>query len=605
MFPAEVRTAARIACTSLALVAIVSAGSAAPAAAQTTPAPPRISQEVFVTATVSTVPSGAVTRTATLITREELEQLGITSAVDALRLMPGIDPRARGPRGVQTDFSIRGSTFGQNLILLDGFRLNNSQSGHHNGELPASIENIDRIEVIYGAGSAVHGADALGGTINIITRRGSYAGLTAEMGQHGYASADGSISGHGLPDNWSATGWANRSSGFMFDRDFAQGGAAVRGTLPGALTLDLRHQRRAFGANGFYGASPSKEWTDQTIAALSWQHATGPWVATVKGQARDHHDHFRWDINRPGFAENRHHSNAGEFTATLERSLARGIRATGGLSAGRDWITSSNLKDHDYTRTSVFGELIAPIAGRATLQGGIRFDDYSNFGSSVSPSISMAAHVTNELRVHVATGHAFRIPSFTELYYSDPANVGNPNLRAESGWSLETGADWSRDGWTLSVSPFRRWDRDVIDYVKVNPSDLWQSTNVRDVTTTGVETSVAKRWSGAWMRVHYSTLSVDAPALNLLSKYVLEYAKRQVGVSLAVPVAFGIRASLNVDHRNRLDGQSYELVGLKVSRPFRRMDVYVDGTNMLNETYREIAGVAMPGRWMTVGVSLR
>lgn len=593
----------------LMLAALPGAGLATPALAQTAAPPPptvpTISQEVFVTATVSTVPTGSLTRTATMLTRQDLERMGITSVVDALRLVPGLDPRARGPHDIQTDLSVRGSTFGQNLVLVDGFRINNSQSGHHNGEFPVAIEGIDRIEVLYGAASAVHGADALGGTINVISRRGTYAGLTAETGQHGLASTEGSISGHGLPENWSATGWASRSDGFMFDREFAQGGAAIRGALTRDLTIDVRHQRRAFGANGFYGASPSKEWTNQSIAALTWQHADGPWVAVVKGQVRAHHDHFRWDIARPGFAENRHQTEAGEFTASIERSLAHGVRATGGISAGRDEITSSNLKDHDYTRTSVFGEVLAPVTTRATVQGGVRIDRYSNFGQSVSPSVSMAAHVTPDLRLHVATGHAFRIPSFTELYYSDPANLGNPDLRAETGWSLDAGADWSRGGWTMSVTPFRRWDHDVIDWVKPTAPDLWRTTNVRDVTSTGVELSVARRLSKAWVRAHYSALSVDAPALNQLSKYVLEYAKRQAGVSLSIPVIYGVRAALNVDHRDRLDGQSYELVGLKINRPIGRADVFIDGTNLFNETYHEVAGVDMPGRWLTVGVSIR
>jgi len=204
------------------------------------------------------------------LTREDLERLGILSVIDALRLVAGLDAKARGPRDVQTDFSIRGATFGQNLILLDGVRLNDSQSGHHNGEIPTSLEGIDRIEVVYGAGSATYGADALGGTINVISRRGSYAGLQTEFGQFGYAAVEGSVSGRVLPANWSLTGWGSRSSGFTTDRDFAQGGAALRGSPARGLIVDVRHQRRAFGANGFYGVSPSKEWTDLTLVAMAW-----------------------------------------------------------------------------------------------------------------------------------------------------------------------------------------------------------------------------------------------------------------------------------------------------------------------------------------------
>ena len=80
------------------------------------------------------------------------------------------------PFDVQTDFSIRGATFGQSLVLIDGLRLNDSQSGHHNGDIPAMLAGIDRIEIATGPGSAAHGADALGGTINVITRRDAHVG---------------------------------------------------------------------------------------------------------------------------------------------------------------------------------------------------------------------------------------------------------------------------------------------------------------------------------------------------------------------------------------------------------------------------------------------
>lgn len=592
------------------IVALLGLQVASSAGAQTTPASPttavpRIAQDVFVTATVDAIPIDALARTVAFVTREDLERMGATSLVDALRLVPGIDPRARGPRDVQTDFSIRGSTFGQNLVLVDGVRINNAQSGHHNGEIPATLEGIDRIEVLLGAGSAVHGSDALGGTINVISRRGSYAGLTVTGGQHGYSSASGSVSGHGLPDHWAVTGWGSRSSGFMFDRDFAQGGTSVRGTPGAGLTIDVRHQRRAFGANGFYGASPSKEWTDQTLASVGWQRLSGDVTTTVRGFVRDHHDHFLWDINRPGFAENTHHTDETDFSAVITRDFGRGRRATGGLSTGGDWIASSNLKDHRFIRTSVFGELQWAGAGNTTAQLGLRLDRYSAFGRTLNPSASVAKQLRSDFRVRASVARAFRIPTFTELYYSDPANLGSPDLTPERGWSLDAGADWMRNGWTVSVSPFRRWDENVIDWVKASAPDLWRSTNVRDVTSTGFEASISRFWASAIFRVYYSGLKVDAPALTLLSKYVLEYARHQSGGSVSVPLGGGVRAAVNVDHRHRLDGQSYDLVSVRLSSTTRRATFFLDGSNLLNETYHEVAGVAMPGRWVTAGVTLR
>jgi iron complex outermembrane receptor protein len=267
--------------------------------------PPRVVETVVVTATLAPVTPEGVARAVVILRRAEIERLGVSSIVEALRLVPGLDVRARGPRDVQTDFSIRGATFGQSLVLFDGFRLNDSQSGHHNGDIPAPVAGIDRIEVVAGPASAAHGADALGGTINLIPRHDDHAAAEVDAGQHGYVGVQLALGGYVLPDRWTLTGWGSRSSGFAFDRDFALGGAALRAGIAPATVADVRHQRKAFGANGFYGPSPSKEWTDQTLATMAWRRASGTWLTELRGIYRNHGDHFRWDIARPGFAENR------------------------------------------------------------------------------------------------------------------------------------------------------------------------------------------------------------------------------------------------------------------------------------------------------------
>ncbi|MEO7192657.1 MAG: TonB-dependent receptor [Vicinamibacterales bacterium] len=576
----------------------------APASAQTVADPPRLSEDIVVTATIVPISGGSLSRSTTVFRRDQMEQLGLMSTGDALRLMPGVDARARGPLGVQTDFSIRGATFGQNLVLVDGMRINDTQSAHHNGEIPLPATAIDRIELIAGPGAAVHGADALGGTINVISRKGRYSAASLSTGQHGYTDAQGTVSGGPLPGGVMLSGWGSRSSGFEFDRDFAQGGAALRASAPRGWTLDVRHQRRAFGANGFYGNSPSKEWTDQTLAGAGWRAVRGAWTTTVDTLVRNHGDHFRWDINRPGFAENRHRTNAVDARVTTGRAINSRGSITAGLATGGDWITSSNLGDHRYTREAAFAELQYRVHDRTTVVAGLRFDRYSTFGQSTSPSLSVASRLSPTVRLRASTGHAFRIPSFTELYYSDPNNLGTPDLRAERGWSVDGGGDWTPGRWTASLSVFRRWDTDVIDWVRASAADRYRSNNVRDVTTTGFEAVLARQWGSTLLRLMYAGLTIDAPTLTLQSKYLLEYARHQSGGSLVVPLGGGLRAAINVDHRHRLDGQSYDLVGARVSRAFGRTNVFVDGTNLLAEKYHEVLGVTMPGRWLTVGVRI-
>lgn len=572
-------------------------------------APPRVSADVVVTATLSPVPESSVAKPVTVMTRAELETLGVTSAVDALRLAPGFDVRARGPRDVQADLSVRGATFGQQLVLADGVRTNDAQSGHHNGELPLPLLALDRVEIVSGAGSAVHGADALGGVINLITRTDRHSAFALSVGQHSLVSATASHAGAGLPSTWMATAWGQQSDGFTFDRDFAMGGGVVRGRLWPELSFDARHQRRAFGANGFYGASPSKEWTDLSLTSLSWGRTRGTWTSSVRSTWKNHGDHFRWDIARPGFAENRHRTNAGEVVASVGTRDASGRSLTVGAAADSDWVRSSNLGNHDFSRTSAFAELQAPLFSRAIVQAGVRADRYSTFGSQVSPSLSAVYASDAGWRVRGSIGRAFRVPTFTELYYLDPNNEGNPLLTAERGWSADTGVEYAKNGWSLALSPFTRWDNNVIDYVRPVSTVRWHAENVRDVTTRGIEASATRRVNSTVLRAAYTLLDVDAPTLTTLSKYVLEYARHSLVVSAAGPLgARGVHASATADFRNRLDGQRYTLVDARLSyapRAWKRVSAYVDASNLLDANYHEVLGVAMPGRWMTMGITVR
>lgn len=585
------------------LFACAAVGIAASAGAQTPPLP-TIKQDVIVTATVSPTDIVKSSRAVAILTRDELDLMGVRSIIEALRLVPGVDARARGPQDVQTDFSIRGATFGQNLILTDGMRLNDSQSGHHNGEIPLPVVAIDRIEVVAGAGSAVHGTDALGGTINVVTRRGTFSEASAVFGEHGYADIQAVTSGQALPSSLTVSGWTSRSDGFTTNRDFVMGGVAVRATPGAGLELHARHQRRAFGAQGFYGNSDSKEWTDQTLLGGSWSTSRSSWTSTVRGLARNHGDHFLWSQVNPAISRNKHRTMAAEGAFEASRTLDRATWSVG-ASAGNEVVTSTNLKDHDYRRASVFTEAQVALSNHSSTTIGLRYDSYSSFGSSVSPSVSGVVSFGESVRARGSLSHAFRVPTFTELYYSDPSNLGSEDLVSERSWSLDGGLDFTKRAWNASVTVFRRWDADVIDWVRSDTTVRWRSTNIRDVRARGFEAAIGRRWSSAFIRVHYAGLHLDAPELNLLSKYVLEYARHQSGGSLTLPVGAGFRFAVNVDHRHRRDGQSYDLVSARVSRRIGRVDLSVDGTNLLDARYHEVLGVEMPGRWLMVGITVR
>jgi iron complex outermembrane receptor protein len=580
--------------------------TAGPAAAQ------GFRQDIVVTAAATPVELGAVTRTLTVITREQIERLPVNSVADVLRLTGSVDVRARGERGMQTDFAIRGANFGQVLVLIDGTRLNDAQSGHHNGDIPVPLDAVERIEILYGPGSSLFGADAFGGTINVITRRdaspasgviqGGSFGLVAGRGQVGYT--------RGLVRQTFAAA-IDRSSGFMFERGFAAAGVSSRTSIGNRGGLLVSYLWKDFGANGFYGNAPSHEWTNQTLLAAD--HSLGAWAGWQMGanlSYRTHGDHFLFDVHRPGVAENRHRTHAALGVVRASRGVGSRASATMGVEAGADWVRSSNLGNHSTSRASAFGEWRQVLNANTQFDGSLRVDHYTEFGTAWNPGVGIGWWPVPTVRLRASTGRAFRVPTYTERFYSDPANWARPEVGPEAAWAGEGGADlFLSQNWTASATIFARLDHDVIDWLRPTVADRWRTYNIRDVDTVGFEVSVKRTMSsGSFVQAAYTGLDVQADAVTQLSKYVLDYAPHSVAVAASIdtPGALRVAPRLEYRHRTRSTGTSdYALFDLRVSRLFGLYEVRLECTNLGNASYQEIVGVAMPGRAVTVSVAVR
>ena len=581
------------------------------ATAQTTIPPYR--QTVVVTAATTPVEMGTVTRTLTVITREQIEALPAHSVADILRLAASVDVRARGVRGMQTDFAIRGANFGQMLVLVDGVRLNDAQSGHHNGDIPVSLDEVERIEILHGPGSALFGADAFGGTVNVITRRTiDRPALLAQGGSFGLASGRGAA-GFGSGSLTQTFGISTeRSAGFMYDRDYASVIARARTIVGNSSSVSVALLRKEFGANNFYGGNaPSREWTNQALIAGDHQFGGGMgWTFAARGSYRTHGDRFIFNQELPQLSDNRHRTHAvlGELAAS--RRVRTGS-VTIGVESGGDWIRSSNLGDHELGRVSAFGELRQEVGRRVQVDAALRIDRYSQFGASWNPSAGIGWWPAAAVRLRASAARAFRVPTFTERYYSDPANLARAEVGPETAWAGEGGVDvFLRQGWFVQATFFGRADSDVIDWLRPTTADRWQTYNVRDVDTLGFEVGAQKSFAaGGFVSAQFTAVDLDAAAVTQLSKYVLDYAPRSFTAAglLPLPRAFHIAPRIEYRRRSRPAGTSdYVLVDARVGRRIARgLDLFVEGSNLLDEEYQEIAGVRMPGATVAVGLALR
>ena len=220
---------------------------------------------MVVTAATTPVELGTVTRTLTVITREQIEALPAHSIADVLRLVASVDVRARGVRGVQTDFAVRGANFGQMLVLVDGVRMNDAQSGHHNGDIPVALDDVERIEILHGPGSALFGADAFGGTVNVITRRNVDRPDAAGAGRQlrpGERTRRSRIRARRGPADARGRRPSGRR-GFIYDRDYAS--VIARGAHVGRCQL-----QRLVRVSAARSSAPT------TSTAATRRRASGP-----------------------------------------------------------------------------------------------------------------------------------------------------------------------------------------------------------------------------------------------------------------------------------------------------------------------------------------
>ena len=567
---------------------------------------PDVRETVVVTGSVSPDALGSLGRTVVILTREDIARLPVSTPIDVLRLVPSVEVRARGPRGVQADFAIRGAASARPSCSSTAPGSTTPSRGTTTATSRSRCSTSSGSRSCSAAARRVHGADAVGGAINVITRRaGPRFASDIAFGQHDLVEAAAAVSLAARPVEHVFSGEFNRSTGFAPHRDHDVKLARYQGTIQTRTTLSLAYLDKEFGAAGFYGPSPSREWTDQTL--VSGEHRFEPHgssLLSIDGAYRSHGDRFVYDWRRPELSDNRHRTHAVSVNARWRTALGAATQLSLGASAGRDAIDSTSLGEHTFSRAGGVVELRQAFGSRLVVQPGVRVDHYNLFGTAWSPAIAASGWIVPNLRWRTATGRSFRVPTYTELYYRDPNHLASDDLVPERAWSTDVGVDAYARGWTASATAFGRWDEDVIDWVRAVPTERWHTTNIRDVDTRGVELGVTRRLGAALWAVRYTGLHAEAPTLALLSKYVLDYAPHALSLSGATTWR-RLDLGSHVTYARRADGREYWVADLRVAHPVGRAEVYADVANAFDQAYQEVKGVDMPGRWVKVGLRLR
>jgi len=561
-------------------------------------------EQVVVTGTYAPIPLEEADRTVDSIPIGQSPTV-FRNAMDALQSNPSVDVQQRAP-GVQGDLGIRGSSFGQTLVLVNGLRLNDAQTAHNNLDLPFPFESVQRIEILEGSGSTLYGSDALGGVVNFITALPSVSEVRfdAAGGNFGTNEQNGSLAYVAKKISEQATFTRELSTGFMEDRDYrslAFGSETGFQSGLGHSDVLLGWSDRPFGAAQFYGNYPSWERTKGWFAGARQDLGEKTEVDFGFRRHTDLFDLFRY---QPWIYQNDHVTESYQVSLRRHEEITHTMRFYYGAEGYRDVIDSNNLGHHRRNRGAVYGSFDARALRRFSFSVGAREEAFSGGHQRFSPAVSGGYWVNAHLKLHGAVSSAFRLPTFTDLYYSDPANVGNPNLKPESAWSYEGGAQVNAGRHSGDLVLFHRRERNDIDYVRSGPNEVWQAENIQRLQFTGFEAVFRFQLASSQrLDVAYTGLHGAQAALNgQQSKYVFQYPVHSGTLTWRGHLPQHIDTHLRIGVLQRYQRDPYPLIELSAERAFRYWKPFVQLTNITNTGYEEIPGVRMPGRAAMAGM---
>jgi outer membrane cobalamin receptor len=585
------------------LVIVVTVGSAGrPATAQTPPPAPEETPsfqlpEVIVPGK-RPQPPGSTPASVSVLTKADLDRLGVLTVGEALQFLPEVQIRLQGALGALSLPSIRGSSPNQVLVLLDGVPVNSSMQGLFDLST-LSTTAVQRVEVLRGPFSAVYGGGALGGVINVVTTDEPGVGLSARGG--GFATIGGAARWSTADGRVVVTADRFASDGARPNSDVTSttvaGAAKWETSIGDVMTLRANHFRSSLGVPGTtaFPSPAARQDETRTIVSTKWgRHGDdGAWTVHAYWWSDD----FRFD---PGSATDSRTANQ-VFGTTVQRVLRFGpdqVWVFGAEAQSQALANNGSVGSRQATVGGVYVQDEQQLTPSTLLSAGLRYDVHSIYGGQVNPRLGWVVVIREDLTLRVGVGHTFRGPTFSELYFT-PYN--NPNLRPESAWSADVGLVWrTPSGAEVRTSFF---GTAAVDLIRLNASLIPQ--NVGRATMTGGSVELA--WPSAPSLGGALNVTVTRAVDDSTGTQLLRVPWVTAAASLYVPVSGGTLSVLATYVGSRLDVDSaafttilmpgYIVTGLRFATGTQDTGQWQLGVDNLGGLqYEPIAGFPAPGR---------
>lgn len=596
-----------------------------------------------VTASRIPISSDKATRMIQIITKEDLTASAAQSVSDLLKLVAGVDVRQRGGFGIQTDVGVNGSHVDQVTVMLNGVNISNPHTGHLTMDLPVSMNDIERIEVLEGGASRVYGSSAFAGVINIVTKTAvtNNTEIALSGGSYGTFGTDGQLdllSGHFM--NHFSGAWM-QSNGAAANSDFKKG-TLYWNKQYASDWLDIRFQAglsdTRYGANTFYGTGSNSQYEENRRYLIALQ-------GDIKGRLHllpqlywnRTYDHYVWKRANPSAYENYHQTNVYGANINAWTQWSFGKTAVG-FEFRREEILSTRLGNpidpsqlnrypgYKYkdgrSNFSLYLEHDVVLDSWSFSAGLLANKNTSVVGGmKLYPGIDISYSPLQGMRLYASFNQSLRTPTYTDLYYNGPGLEANRALKPEKSTDYAVGCRFAASTISASIKGFYRHETDMIDWVKLQGADTWTNAN-SDINNLGAEALLTfdfcQHHPNSWLQ--YLSLSYcynhqqrinEQQTANYASQLV--YLRHKFVATLRHRIINRLSAQWEFVYKDRtgwfdnaLTGNcqhygSFGQLNLKLQWEEKQWKLYMQGNNLTDKQYYDIANVPQPGCWFMVG----
>ena len=555
------------------------------------------------------------------ISNEEIKQSTATNVSELLQQVAGIDIRRRGAEGMQADLYIRGGSFDQTLLLIDGIKVEDPQTGHHTMNMTIPLEVIEKIEIIKGSASRIYGQNAFTGAVNIITKKKIKNDLSIELSNGSFDQKRGGftiqkeLKSSDILFNYSR----KESDGYRYNTDYENDEFFIKSNFKikdqKISTVGVFNERK-FGANGFYASPAAIDQYEETQASLigfSTTYRNDDLILKPKLYWKRNQDMYVYLRQDPSVYRNLHISNKVGIEINASASYVLGHLGLG-FDLSKVSLEINNLGERKRTMLNMFIEQQVKLNDdKIDFTPGVAITYFSDVSTKLNyknnffnnlffyPGMDLGYRLDNNLKLYTNIGFTYRIPTYTDLFYTSPTTLGNENLKLEKALTKEIGLKYLKDDFNFNFSLYQRDASDIIDYVRNNESEPWQANNIREINTNGFELNMGyKFYLGSFrmqtINIGYSNIDDELLETDFaFSRYALNTLKNQITGTYTFEINEKIYSTVAYKNAERSNEEKYTIIDFRTSYKLDKFTLSIILNNILDTEYSETNLVPMPG----------